>query len=73
MRGMVVLFTFFTVIYLMNLFVGLLNIAINDYNKYEAFLLQKAKVFFLAILYVKFILKFHNLTNINNLLTGKNF
>ena len=44
------LFTFFTVIYLMNLFIGLLNIAIDDYNKYEEFLLKKAKVPFLTIL-----------------------
>jgi len=29
----------------MNLFIGLLNMAIEDYNKYEEFLLQKAKVF----------------------------
>ena len=30
----------------MNLFIGLLNMAIEDYNKYEEFLLLKAKVFF---------------------------
>jgi hypothetical protein len=28
----------------MNLFIGLLNIAIEDYDKYEEFLLKKAKV-----------------------------
>ena len=28
----------------MNLFIGLLNIAIDDYDKYEEFLLKKAKV-----------------------------
>ena len=48
-------FTFFTVIYLMNLFIGLLNIAIDDYNKYEEFLLKKAKVKFLVIQYIKLI------------------
>ncbi|CAB4384447.1 unnamed protein product [Rhizophagus irregularis] len=37
-------FTFFTVIYLLNLFIGLLNIAIGDYNKEEEFLLQKAQI-----------------------------
>ncbi|PKY37492.1 hypothetical protein RhiirA4_450354 [Rhizophagus irregularis] len=37
-------FTFFTVIYLMNLFIGLLNLAIEDYNKEEEFLLQKAQI-----------------------------
>ena len=46
------LFTFFTVIYLMNLFIGLLNIAIEDYNKYEEFLLQKAKVFILIVILI---------------------
>ncbi|CAB4436776.1 unnamed protein product [Rhizophagus irregularis] len=39
-----VLFTFFTAIYLMNLFIGLLNMAIEDLDKYEEFLLQKAMV-----------------------------
>ena len=34
----------------MNLFIGLLNLAINDYNKYEEFLLQKAKVFYFIII-----------------------
>ena len=36
----------------MNLFIGLLNIAIDDYNKYEEFLLQKAKVFLLIHKYI---------------------
>ncbi|GES83825.1 hypothetical protein GLOIN_2v1842993 [Rhizophagus clarus] len=44
MTILLVTFTFFTVIYLMNLFIGLLNIAIDDYNKKEEFLLQKAKI-----------------------------
>jgi hypothetical protein len=44
MTFLLVAFTFFTVIYLMNLFIGLLNIAIADYNKEEEFLLQKAQV-----------------------------
>ena len=34
----------------MNLFIGLLNIAIDDYDKYEEFLLKKAKVNFSDIL-----------------------
>jgi hypothetical protein len=44
MTILLVTFTFFTVIYLMNLFIGLLNLAIDDYNKEEEFLLQKAQV-----------------------------
>jgi hypothetical protein len=44
MAFFLVLFTFFTVIYLMNLFIGLLNVAIENYDKNEEFLLQKAKV-----------------------------
>ncbi|GES82179.1 hypothetical protein GLOIN_2v1842993 [Rhizophagus clarus] len=44
MTILLVTFTFFTVIYLMNLFIGLLNIAIDDYNKKEEFLLQKAQI-----------------------------
>jgi len=44
-------FTFTTVIYLMNLFIGLLNMAIEDYNKHEEFLLLKAQVF---IFYYKY-------------------
>jgi len=49
---MTVLFVLLTfiLIYLMNLFIGLLNLAINDYNKYEEFLLQKAKVFYFIII-----------------------
>ena len=39
-------FTFFTVIYLMNLFIGLLNMAIEKYDKYEEFVLSKAQVFY---------------------------
>jgi hypothetical protein len=37
----------------MNLFIGLLNLAINDYNKKEEFLLQKAQVnhFYIVELY----------------------
>ncbi|PKC10762.1 hypothetical protein RhiirA5_498240 [Rhizophagus irregularis] len=37
-------FTFFTSIYLMNLFIGLLGMAIDNYNKHEEFLLSKAKI-----------------------------
>jgi hypothetical protein len=33
----------------MNLFIGLLNLAIGDYNKEEEFLLQKAQVIFYLI------------------------
>ncbi|GBC10895.2 hypothetical protein GLOIN_2v1784920 [Rhizophagus irregularis DAOM 181602=DAOM 197198] len=44
MTILLVTFTFFTVIYLMNLFIGLLNIAIDDYNKEEEYLLQKAQI-----------------------------
>ncbi|GBC08630.1 hypothetical protein RclHR1_08270007 [Rhizophagus clarus] len=44
MTILLVSFTFFTVIYLMNLFIGLLNLAIDDYNKKEEFLLQKAQI-----------------------------
>ncbi|GBB88353.1 hypothetical protein RclHR1_14910001 [Rhizophagus clarus] len=44
MTILLVTFTFFTVIYLMNLFIGLLNLAIDDYNKEEEFLLQKAQI-----------------------------
>jgi hypothetical protein len=29
----------------MNLFIGLLNMSIEDYNKHEEFLLSKAQVF----------------------------
>jgi len=51
MTFFLVLLTFFTVIYLMNLFIGLLNITIDDYNKYEKFLLEKAKVLLNYILF----------------------
>ncbi|CAB4376721.1 unnamed protein product [Rhizophagus irregularis] len=44
MTILLVTFTFFTVIYLMNLFIGLLNLAIDDYNKEEEYLLQKAQI-----------------------------
>ncbi|RGB41832.1 hypothetical protein C1646_751605 [Rhizophagus diaphanus] len=44
MSILLITFTFFTVIYLMNLFIGLLNLAIDDYNNEEEFLLQKAKI-----------------------------
>jgi len=44
MTVLLVAFTFFTVIYLMNLFIGLLTSAIDDYNKEEEFLLQKAQI-----------------------------
>ena len=48
MTFFLVLLTFFTVIYLMNLFIGLLNVAIQDYHtKFEIFLIQKAKVLLL--------------------------
>ncbi|GBB87758.1 hypothetical protein RclHR1_14250001 [Rhizophagus clarus] len=45
MTFLIFLFSFFTVVYLMNLFIGLLNMSIEDYNKYEEFLLSKARVF----------------------------
>ena len=45
-------FTFFTVIYLMNLFIGLLSNAIEGYNKHEEFLLLKAQVIFKLIIYL---------------------
>ena len=41
---MTVLFSFFVVIYLMNLFIGLLNNAINTYHEYASYLAQKAEV-----------------------------
>ena len=46
MTFLLFVFTFFTVIYLMNLFIGLLSNAIEDYNKNEEFLLLKAQVIF---------------------------
>jgi hypothetical protein len=46
----------------MNLFIGLLNLAIGDYNKKEEYLLQKAKVtFFYIDDYIKFILLINTL------------
>ncbi|RIB09707.1 hypothetical protein C2G38_2208066 [Gigaspora rosea] len=41
---LVVCFSFFTNIYLMNLFIGLLSNSIAEMNKKELFLLQKAKI-----------------------------
>ncbi|KAF0562004.1 transient receptor potential cation channel subfamily a member 1-like [Gigaspora margarita] len=41
---LVVLFSFFTTIYLMNLFIGLLSNFISETNKKELFLLQRAKI-----------------------------
>ena len=52
MTILLVLFTFF-VIYLMNLFIGLLNMEIENYRKHEEFLLQKAKVIGIIIIYQK--------------------
>jgi hypothetical protein len=49
----------------MNLFIGLLNLAINNYNKYEEFLLQKAKVYF----YFNYTIIFINLKNIKFIIT----
>jgi hypothetical protein len=39
----------------MNLFIGLLNLAIENYDKYEEYLLKKAKVVFFFNKYIKFI------------------
>ena len=36
----------------MNLFIGLLNLAIDDYNKKEEFLLQKAQVTIFTLLII---------------------
>ncbi|CAG8521998.1 5076_t:CDS:2 [Paraglomus brasilianum] len=41
---MMVAFSFFTVIYLMNLFIGLLGNAINTYHEHGSYLAQKAEV-----------------------------
>ncbi|KAF0554422.1 transient receptor potential cation channel subfamily a member 1-like [Gigaspora margarita] len=41
---LIVLFSFFTTIYLMNLFIGLLSNFISETNKKELFLLQRAKI-----------------------------
>ena len=46
MTILLVVFTSFTVIYIMNLLIGLLNIAIENYNANEEFLLLRAKVFY---------------------------
>ena len=54
MTFLLFVFTFFTVIYLMNLFIGLLSDAIKDYNKYEEFLLLKAKVIYKLLDYFLF-------------------
>jgi hypothetical protein len=59
MTVLLVAFTFFTVIYLMNLFIGLLNLAIGDYNKEEEFLLQKAQVIFYFIMLIIVSYLFH--------------
>ena len=53
MAILLVAFTFFIVIYLMNLFIGLLNVEIENYHKKcEIFLLTKAKVFYLIIIII---------------------
>ena len=44
MTFLAVLFSFITVIYLTNLFIGLLSNAISDYNDRVPYLVQKAKV-----------------------------
>ncbi|RIA79325.1 hypothetical protein C1645_876028 [Glomus cerebriforme] len=44
MALLAVLFSFFTVIYLMNLFIGLLSNVIEDYNDRVSYLVQKAKI-----------------------------
>ncbi|KAF0454745.1 transient receptor potential cation channel subfamily a member 1-like [Gigaspora margarita] len=41
---LIILFSFFTTIYLMNLFIGLLSDSISNTNKKELFLFQKAKI-----------------------------
>ena len=47
MTFLLVSFTFFTGIYLMNLLIGVLNNAMEHVNRYEEFLLLKAQVFLL--------------------------
>ncbi|KAF0464571.1 transient receptor potential cation channel subfamily a member 1-like [Gigaspora margarita] len=42
---LIVSFSFFTTIYLMNIFIGLLSNSISETNKKELFFLQKAKVY----------------------------
>ena len=46
MAFLLFVFTFTTTIYLMNLFIGLLSNAIENYNKDEEFLLLKEQVFY---------------------------
>ena len=41
---LMVLFSFLVVVYLMNLFIGLLNIAIENYNDRASYLVQKAEI-----------------------------
>ena len=49
---LLIAFTFFVVIYLMNLFIVLLNMEIEKYHKKsEIFLLTKARVFYLNYYY----------------------
>src|SRR6185437_6425484 len=49
---MTVLFSFFVMIYLMNLFIVLLNNAIETYYKYASYLSQKAEVLQRSYYYV---------------------
>ena len=52
MTFLLVAFTFFTGIYLLNLLIGVLNYAMEGYyNKYEEFLLLKAQVIFRLLNY----------------------
>ncbi|RIB15361.1 hypothetical protein C2G38_2143609 [Gigaspora rosea] len=44
LAALIVFFTFFSTIYLMNLFIGLLSNAIPETNRNELYLLQKAKI-----------------------------
>ena len=41
---MAVIFSFFTVIYLLNLFIGLLSSAIDEFDERSSYLSQKAEV-----------------------------
>ena len=59
MTFLLCMFTFTTAIYLMNLFIGLLNMVIANYNKDEEFLLLKARVFYFNDLLIFFILNFN--------------
>ncbi|PKK61697.1 hypothetical protein RhiirC2_791420 [Rhizophagus irregularis] len=64
---LLVTFTFFTVIYLMNLFIGLLNLAIDVYNKEEEFLLQKAQIIIeIELFYMLPFQKYNNKKCLNN-------